>query len=162
MRRIAVAALAVLGLAGSVQAEDVPGWRETRWGMTEDEVLAAMKGEANRVPTPRERAGRVEALEIPQYAIGPYRFKVTFNFTEGKLVGVILTGDKDSPVSYPGVKDMVVAKYGAPASESPTAIGRHAQWNFPSTRIALAEIRAPGLTIISLSYSPPAKDLDKL
>lgn len=164
-RPVAVACASALLVACLARAEDLPGWRETRWGMTVDEALSALNGEARRIPDAKEFMGHMEALEIPSYSVGPYEFRATLRFTGGKLTAVVLTGAKDSGAWYPGLMDMLVAKYGAAASEAPNIMGRSARWNFPSTRITLNHVRAPGMGpigIISLSYGPPEKGLDKL
>jgi hypothetical protein len=153
----------VLQTSSPAQEKDVQGWSDTKWGMTEDQVLGVLGPQGGqRVANAKEdRLGRIGAIEIPSLKIGVYEFKVSLKFKDGGLMNVILSLLKRPGASYPGVKTMLIEKYGPPASET-REMGRQAQWNFPSTVINLTEMPLPdGSSMLSLSYNKP-RDLNKL
>jgi hypothetical protein len=66
-------------------------WREARWGMTVEEVLAAFPGEAFRLdPELRLADGAVVAAGIEHYAIGAHDLRVRFVFERDGLALVSL------------------------------------------------------------------------
>ncbi len=81
-----------LGTSLAQTPKDVEGWRGARWGMTEDELLAAFKNEIIRVDRRTYRIG-YSTLAIKDFEIFGDRYDVAFvmDNTDQKLLAVNLS-----------------------------------------------------------------------
>jgi hypothetical protein len=103
-------------------------WNEARWGMSENEVSEAFKGQVS--PLPPDKAARSEdghsahsVLQIREYDIDGRKFSVQFLFNSGhKLETVHLSLLSDNPyITDAAFKDLearLTEKYGPAAFKS--------------------------------------------
>jgi hypothetical protein len=116
-----------------VRAEDVLGWQNTRWGMTEEQAAAALGAQGLRVNPPLKYAG----LHVPLRStiqISGYKMNALLQFSDEKktLRQVLLTWRTDSIVLWAKIRDLLTEKYGPPAQA-----GKLSEWRFKTTIIDL-------------------------
>ncbi len=155
--------LSVLLIASPVLAAEpaaTPGWRAARFGMTPDEVLAALPGEAVRItPEVKLADGNAIPVGIDGYVLEGLAFDVRFVFTGGKLVLVSLRTPARKPVdadAYTRLRDALVKRWGSPLEETSDAAlidMRQTRWNLGPDRADLKYI--PGVVAI-VHYPRPA------
>ncbi len=75
MKTLTLAVLATV-LAAQPAPEDPGGWRAAKWGMTEEEVLAALPGQAARLPGLHKDG--TASVVIEPLIIAGHDFRVTF------------------------------------------------------------------------------------
>jgi hypothetical protein len=153
---------------------DLKGWTSTTWGMTEDEILAALPGQAVHLTGPagaRTYANRTAAIGIESLVIGKDDFHVDFLMDrEGKLDRVMIGLNTRSPsvLTFEGLEALLTEKYGTATITDKTqeqGLKRTCKWIFPSTVIQLLfwDVRALKMHIFSLVYEKnTGKDLVKL
>ncbi len=166
-----VAAVA-LGLPGpAYPLDDVPGWRTTRWGMTEAEVRRSVESLGLRVTAlPGPRGGSLEP-ETPfqtTIQIDGSNYDVIFQFLEethrlGHIVIRTLEFSRERALaSYGDLLRTFTEDYGAPTgTESRGTVASTAKWVFKTTTVVLtvytdAAARAPHVSQVSVTYSPTA------
>ncbi len=134
------------------------GWRAARWGMTQDEVLAAFPGEASRLEGAVKLAdGNTVAVGIEKHAIGGTDFRVRFVFDPaGKLALVSLRTDPKTyakPEVFLAARKALEQRLGAPGAESSDdnfVDLRQVTWWTPRDRVDLKHVNG---TVVVL-YSP--------
>lgn len=133
------------------------GWRTTRWGMSEDEVLAALPGEAARLEKKIELAdGNVVSLGIDEHRLLSYAFQVRFVFGAGKLALVSLRSlqSTNAPAEvFAAIEKHLTETLGAPAasdSDQEFIDLRQTRWRLGGTDVDLKYI--PGVVV--LQYHP--------
>jgi hypothetical protein len=136
-------------------------WPALRWGMTEEEVLRAMPGQAARLDPPERLAdGRVVAVGLEHLAIGGVDFRVRFVFAEGRLAVVSLKNYPErlaSDADHDRLKALLAAELGPPAADardSSVVDYRQARWDAPGERVDLKYI--PGQLVLQRSRPAPA------
>lgn len=168
LRRFAIGC-AALGVAVAASAAPDPedgGWRGARWGMTEEEVLAAFPGEARRLEKPQKLAdGNTVGIGIDRHVVGGTELRVRFVFDPGgKLALVSLRTDAGTyaPVAaFEATRDALAARLGPPAATSADANYvdmRQASWWTAQSRVDVKYI--PGVVVVLYSPTdggPPAR-----
>lgn len=157
MRTALIGAL-LLCLIACRSTTDLRGWRQAKWGMTEEEIVDAFRGEAIRLSPPERYHQAVATVGIEYMQIGGFSFKADFLLDEKtkRLFQVTirpLHQEEENRIPFvlrDAVKDGLTRKYGEPA----IAAGRSFKWVFPSTVIELdAQERSLGVDgLVSLIY----------
>jgi len=136
---------------------NVNGWRNAKWGMTEDEVLAAFPNEAKRSAKPDAYSqGMVSTIEIPNLQISGNDFVAHFLFDAEtkRLKAVNLKPDssvKALEIIFPTLERNLTEKYGKPDFSSdkspsiPDAKEMQRSWKKGQTRIELHYYHDPGI-----------------
>jgi len=134
-------------------------WRSVSWGMTVDEVLKALPGEAARLdPEEKLADGNVVAAGIERHLVLDQKLRVRFLFSQGKLAMVSLRTQPDRyapPEYYSEVEKYLGDSLGGPgeASKDDNFIDlRQTRWKLPTRTVDLKFI--PGVVVIL--YYPPA------
>ena len=128
-------------------ARDVLGWRQARWGMTDEQVAAAFLGELSR-RDPITRPGDSEYImyDIPKYGVDRDTFDVIFSMdsTARTLKEVALLAMSRQPQfdTFDRMEAALIRKYGAPTSKSEHenligAVEANRMWVFPTTIVEL-------------------------
>jgi hypothetical protein len=150
-----------------------PIWRTTHWGMTPDQVLAALPNEAQRLPQradfaqPQPGSSLVAGtsdLAIPAYDADGVRFRVLFGFEADALDRVHLAVGKAGETTCGDLEKAVTAKHAAPSQRNPTGTslrGEEVIWKRPDQTIVLAcaGIAKLGFQKVTLDYLAPTKAL---
>ena len=106
-----------------VQSKEViggAGWYKTKWGMTPEEINAALGNKI--VPVPQQDRGKYDTeyqYTIPEFKIGKFSFSVYLAFKSGKgLTDVMVTkkGQSDHFACFLELEDALKKKYGSPSS----------------------------------------------
>lgn len=157
-----IAALVAL-LVAAPSAGPLPGpegWRGARFGMTPDEVLAALPGEATRIsPAVTLADGNSIEVGVDGTDFEGLLVDVRFVFTAGRLALVSLRTPQRKPVdadAYVRVRDALSRRWGAPVEDArdDTFIDlRQARWNRGAIRTDLKYI--PGVLAVVV-YPAPA------
>jgi hypothetical protein len=159
-----VAALAASGAEATSETTAPPSgtgaWRSARWGMTPEEVLAALPKEAVRLsPEVKLADGNVVAVGIDGYPFEGLTFDVRFVFAAGKLALVSLRTPQKQPVeaaAYTRLRDALTKAWGPPLEETKDdnfVDLRQARWNRGPDRADLKYI--PGVVVL-VHYPRPA------
>jgi hypothetical protein len=156
LRRILFAFAAAISTAA--QAGDPGEWRGARWGMTQDEVLAAFPGEARRLEKPQTLAdGNVVALGVDRFVVGATDFRVRFVFdAAGKLALVSLRTDPSTyarPEAFVVTRAALAERLGAPGADSSDSSYvdlRQTSWWTPRSRIDVKYVDG----VVVVLYSP--------
>jgi hypothetical protein len=148
--------LALATIAGA--ADDPAGWTAAKWGMTTDQVRAAIPDAVPLTGREADRKidGHLSPLGVPQIKLGPATVAGYFLFdASGKLESVAFKADQvsTSATMFVNLSLALAEKYGRPM-ESTEGKNRTAQWTFPTTTIDLryTEIPAIGFQTLWLTY----------
>lgn len=131
---------------------DPAGWDKARWGMTEDQVVAAFPGQAGR---------QGNKIGIPSIKIGGLAWTVEFGFDpEAKtLASVVLALEKPDATEedYIRTENLLVRKYGRSWHRSTPQL-MQSLWALPQTVITLERFTPRSIAIRSLTliYERPA------
>jgi hypothetical protein len=141
-----------------------PVWRTVRWGMTKDQVLAALPGEAQRLTTPipfgAPAPGSGE-IAIPAYEADGANFRVLFGFESDALNRIHLAAVKPGDATCEDLEKALAAKLAAPAARNDTGTslrGVESVWKRPDQTITLSCAGQPalGFRSVTLAYTPPS------
>ena len=93
-------------------------WQYTKWGMTQSQVIAASKNEAQRVEPSSKyvcNGGHIPFASVEKKTIGQFTFNVTFCSDKpgGSLKSVRLGYHENVPV----LKRALLSQYGTPVSD---------------------------------------------
>jgi hypothetical protein len=147
-----------------------PVWRTTHWGMTKDEVLAALPGEAQKLAVPVQigpsRPGGSSDLTIPAYEVAGVKFRVLFGFEAEALNGVHLSLSKAEFDTCSDVEKVLTEKHSAPAQRENTGTslkGEQITWKLPDQTIILgcAGVPSLGYRSVSVDYLAPNVEVAK-
>lgn len=130
------------------QQKDVQGWREAKWGMTENEILEAFKGEAVRLDKIEEwgQLNLYAFIGINNYDIDGNKYGVYFAMDKTaktlKRIQIYLLDTTSGLVRnrFRDLEKLLTEKYGAPSFKdaSDKILNKIVvSWNFPSTIIEL-------------------------
>jgi hypothetical protein len=159
--------------------DTLDGWNRARWGMTEDEVLAAFGGEARRLATTEDydftaRGQRkyFSSIGIDTLQIGSVKCSVRFLFfVDTRTLAYVLIRSKTTvnqliaEGDFTRLEKMLTEKYGPRTYGSEdrrrdglgSTIDRQATWAMPKTKIELRFLYMEGIiTDVVLSYQPVA------
>jgi len=157
MTRYLYVVLAAASIA-TAQHQDPAGWTTARWGMTADQVRAAIP---DAVPIPPEKIdGRPATLGIPHLDIGRSTWTAYFLFDpDGRLDAVHLKalGTSVSQAAFVDTELLLSERYGRSIARHEEN-NRSAQWSFPKTAITLRYTNlAPRIRFetLWLSYTVP-------
>lgn len=180
MRNIfcALALLAALTMTAYSQ-KDLAGWQDTRWGMTEKELLETVKTGIKKL---EKRATYDDGLyvdyTIPDYEIEGRKYEVSFQFDgkTNKLARVLIKDYSLQKVTIPqdgafnALETLLTRKYGA-AGYKKDDKGRDdmslkRQWVLPTTTLELSYSWLGGelkFSLLTITYFPTKSgDLDKI
>ncbi len=159
MRALVLSLYVVLVLA-AFAADDPGGWTGAKWGMTVNQVRAAVPDAQilTGPEAPRKIEGILSPLGIPTLQIGPIAWSVFFLFDPaGKLTAVYLNTPTPGTAAFMATDLLLTERYGRPA-EQKTDAGRTSQWSFPTTVLQLRYTVIPAIRSedLWLSYTRPA------
>lgn len=128
-------------------AKDVPGWSNTRWGMTEDEIKEIFKDKIVKLENIQHYANDKEyaSIGLKDVEIIGAKFNVFFVMDQDtkKLVKVVIRHAEQFSVviMFKLLEVELMKKYGPPFYKDTTSEGDKVElftmWNFPSTQIQL-------------------------
>jgi hypothetical protein len=167
-----------LGPAVSAQAvDDVLGWKNTTWSMTEPDVRRSVEALGLRLTTVPASAARVQGGEGPFKTVVGVEGRecdVTFRFSSDtrRLERVVVCGlafSREHALKlHGGVLRALTEAYGAPSeAEARGALVSVTRWSFTTTTVTLSmytDTATPGHrpTQVSLTYAPtPRRTADK-
>lgn len=175
MTKALLLVLVATAVASAQTPADIGGWREARWGMTDDQVLAAFPGEAMRMERPELLPSGSECRAwIPRYNVQTMEFEVLLCFGHAGLALVklstptspdVLRGIGINMAWFKTLEELLTVKYGQPTSITAPAT---VLWARPDTTIRLSHTylmpyrKSKGYSFLTLSYAPPSKEVDKL
>ncbi len=175
MRAVAVlcSMLSTLPWANTGRASDAPcAWQNARWGMTVDEVVAALPGKAVRA-SPAEIEKGAAPVRMDECEIAGTNFQAGFFFYRASRLTKITFGPSSKRDASRAVFDrlakMLTERYGPPTADVPdqsmgVADLRTAQkrWETADLRIGLTYMYGAGDPYLGLVYDAPARaDADK-
>jgi hypothetical protein len=141
------------------QQKDVKGWREAKWGMTENEILITFKGEAVRLEKIEEYSSWYAPIGIIDYEIAGDKYKVHFLIDKDKKVLQqvnIIADEGFKEIRYKKLEQILTEKYGTPSFKNSDKNESKIAWNFPSTIIELTYIHMkPVIENLTVIYHPP-------
>lgn len=161
-----VAILALVAAGGEPAALPVPvdgaqGWQRLRWGMTVDEVLAAVPGSVRIEPAPRLADGNVVAVGLDRLEVATAAFRVRFIFEGPGLALVSLRTAPDryaDGAAFDAVARHLEASWGAPSEvtrDADLVELRQTRWQLGRSTVDLKYI--PGVVVI-LYHPAPARE----
>jgi hypothetical protein len=163
---------------------DLPGWQNTRWGMTEKDLAEVPGLRLEKLPEQNHllKQGSDERYAYADYYIPDFelvggRFEVEF-FMDVKTNGLrsVYFSPVDSHIRtllanayFEGLDQALTQKYGQPNFRNDSTDRgvktRSRQWSFPSTviELKLTGYSSVGMSSLHLEYKPSGKtDADKL
>jgi len=162
----------VVSLAGggSAGAVDIGGWGKTRWGMTPEEVIAALPGtrihriSEPRVATPRpgEALLRIDDLEVAGHVL-TVRFLFTWGTPRLNIVNLTLEREANPLVVERAFRDLekaLVEMYGPPTyrheDRNEAATSYTASWRLGRTNVELSLLPSSEAlpAILAVHYAP--------
>lgn len=131
------------------QTEDVLGWQDARWGMSEDELLAKFKSQVTKLPKKENFSNSYVDYVISDYEIESFKYTVYFHMDKdsSKLCQIVIRDNvTKSLVSrdrlFPFLESLLTRKYGVPGykkeEKKPSDVSLERQWIFPTTTISLS------------------------
>ena len=143
-----------------------PVWRTVRWGMSRDEVLAALPGEAKRLPQPEAfgqptpGAADLAIQEMRAGSDGGHAYRALFGFGSAGLERIHLVAAKPTYDTCGELERELTAAHGAPSGRSEIATtlrGEAIVWTLPAERITLACTERPslGFRAVTIDHVPP-------
>jgi hypothetical protein len=141
-----------------------PVWRTTRWGMTRREVLAALPGEAQRLPQAVDFGAPVGGstdVAIPSYEADGVKFRVLLGFDADALNRVHLNAGKATGSTCADLEKALTGRHGEPADRSTAQTSSRVTtttWKRPDQTVTLTctEVQALNFRTVALDYTPPA------
>ena len=148
----AILALALIALGGTpaLALDDLAGWQETRWGMTEVQARKAAGTETRTIDPPVNYRFLYAPMKVP-LKIGAFPLEALLQFSKEtrRLQQVLVRSDSDNPALWTLLRDLLTEKYGAPAQ-----LGDKQEWRFPTTIIELMRVQVPSVRQIHVRYYP--------
>jgi hypothetical protein len=146
-----------------------PVWREARWGMTPAEVLAAFRGEAQKLPRPdrfaepqhgASLAAGASDVAIPSYVADGSTFKVLFGFDKNALDRIHLAAHKPVAGTCSYLQGVLSERLAATPERKPTGSslrGEEITWRRPDQTVVLscAGVASLGFLSVSLDFLSP-------
>ena len=168
-RLISTAALTIflissLSLNAATNPKDVYGWDNVKWGMTGNEVQAALGKKAKKREAKHDKKeGMYTGLELKGIKMGSGSFRASFWMDEdSKKLKRIVFVPEGQPAQFEWAETFItlenylVEKYGDPdIEETSNDPGTSAErvWNFPSTEIEMSYLRLEGAELLLLVFS---------
>jgi hypothetical protein len=131
----------MLASAVALAADDPGGWTTAKWGMSTDQVRAAIPSSHDLTGPADNRTfdGKLSTLGVDRVQIGRTVYSALFMFDVTGLSAVYLLPADESDRSlfqFIQVELLLVQKYGRPFERSYTE-GRFAQWSLDTTTVTL-------------------------
>ena len=130
------------------QIKDVPGFLDTRWGMTEQEILDVMKDRVIKLKARKDyRFNWYATLGMKEYVLDSNKYSVYFlmnnktNKLEQVNLNIFYQNIEDNYKSFESLKKALSLQYGPPTAEEIKTQPKtnmkilRAVWFFPSTII---------------------------
>jgi hypothetical protein len=150
------------------QQKDVLGWREARWGMTEEEILKAFKGEVKVLNKKEIFKDMYASVGINNYDIEGDKYTVFFQMDDDKKIlkqiNISATGDSYSySIRFKSLAQIFTEKYGTPSFKDDGPYTSVIAWNFRTSIIELTymHMKSPNFENLTIIYHPP-KGKDKI
>lgn len=131
--------------APAAALEDLPGWGATRWGMTAEELRAALGERAIDLPGRWVYGGAYAELAVEDVDIGGLAFTAYLQMNAGndRLQQVLLERRRSGavPAAFEQVIDALTERYGPPAADCAQAktggqpLDYEVTWRFPATTL---------------------------
>jgi hypothetical protein len=146
-------------MIGQTAPNDPGGWKAAKWGMTEEEILTALSGQASRLPG-EDKPGTA-AISIEHMTIAGHECRVNFvPARSGELIRVAVTPTERNPpaVIFDDLLKRLMEEHGKPTSSDTRRDGlvleQIAKWDFPTTGVLLKHTFSPAIrmSIILLTY----------
>ena len=138
-------AAAVAAAPPALALDDLPGWRDSRWGMTEDEVERAFGDDATRLPGRWLYGGAYADLAVRDVEIAGLEFTayLQMNAQTDRLQQVLLERRRVGalPAAFEQLVDGLIETLGPPATDCAQAksggqpLDYQLTWRFPSTTV---------------------------
>lgn len=139
-------------LALSVRAQDPTAWRTTSWGMSAEQIRAALPGEQFVAVDPPEKfPDGLAPLKIPGYKVGGSAFDVSFILGDQGLAAVNMTVAEipAAPLAFSELEKLFVSKYGQPGHVVSEGSLLQDVWTLPSSTIELSFARSFGVLVVN-------------
>ena len=150
-------------------SEDVLGWRNTKWGLNEQEILNLFPKEAIKLKQAINYDDFYAPIAILNYEIAGDQYDVHFLFNRktDKLEGINILPVEKKPESlrtmFFQLEQLLTEKYGTPSlrQEDKKINQTKIFWQYPSTviKLSLFEIKIIDSSILGIYYRMPSKDL---
>lgn len=186
LRRYLFALLLLVSIVGSAFSQDLKpkdllGWQDTRWGMTDQELLALplpfeTSPKRNHLLKPGgEERYAYSVRYLPNYELAGGKFKVEFfmDIKTDRLVSVYFSPSEHADnvqiinLFFERLDASLTQKYGPPSYKNDASVGgalkRTRQWAFPTSLIELNFQAATYYNALGLEYKPSkGSDANKL
>jgi hypothetical protein len=153
-----VVILAVIVPSVLAQTNDVMGWQNARWGMSDREIAETFKGRTKKIERVQYQGLHTDRV-IEKLELGAYPYTVHFQMDDktNSLSQVLIFADIvniiDSAILLQGLLPSLAEKYGPPVSQQRD----NAIWAFPTTHILLSSTYSPGIfSRVNIRYYPSA------
>jgi len=163
-----VAAASAAGEPAAIPApgDGAPGWGRLRWGMTADEVLAAVPGAVRLEPALRLADGNLVAVGMDRLEVASTAFRLRFVFDGNGLALLSLRTPPEryaDGVAFDAVARHLEARWGPPdraARDAGLVEMRQTRWRLGPSTVDLEYI--PGVVVIlyhpaAVREPPPAR-----
>ncbi len=158
MIRVLAAILIIVLPLQALAADDLLGWQNTRWEMTEVEAAVALGSEAVRT-NPPEKFQKMYSPAKVSVRIGAYELvaKLQFSTEDKKLRQVIIQAPNASIELWAKLRDLLTEKYGQPSQA-----GTLREWRFKTTVVELTRLSMPGIIgLTTIRYYPATNYRDE-
>ena len=126
------------------KGDNIEGWNNLQWGMTEEAILKAFEGQAEQLLESLQFARSYANLRIRDMDIGGNQHEVLFQMdVETNRLGQILLRPKEKPSqnTFKELEKTLIQIYGTPnhtVNEEEGAYQHYERtWHFPTTTIVL-------------------------
>jgi hypothetical protein len=165
-RNVMIALLCIAATLSAVpQTKDVVGWPGTSWGMTVEEVQAAVPA-AKRLKDKPDK-GNVFALSVSKLMVAGQEYNLNFRFNAKEplklnMVSLAYAGNM-SPAKYleafASLEKLLTEAYGAPSSRSETPrssamLKSYRGWQLKDTKVELGLQAVLNVVILTVVYEP--------
>lgn len=147
MRAVVALLTVLLSVAAStaLALDDLPGWRDTRWGMTAEEVERALGDDVTSLPGHWLYGGAYADLAVRDIEIAGLKFTayLQMNAETDRLQQVLLERRRVGavPAAFEQLVDSLIEFLGAPTADCAQAktggqpLDYQLTWRFPSTTV---------------------------
>jgi hypothetical protein len=142
---VAILALVAFGAPPATADEDLNGWRQARWGMSDAELAAAFGDALRKLPSRLQYGNAYAARALEDVELGGLKFLALFQMgaKDDRLRQVLLQrrDAQVTPAAYERLLDALKARYGAPQQTCvlPKPDGEpyvfSLTWRFPDTTV---------------------------
>lgn len=157
----------ITGVVLTAPHDTLADWQYTKWGMTEEEIVAATDGDAHLI-SDGEKANRAggnsDAIALGKFTTGPFEFDVVFRALKGGRGLDTVRLELREPAIHRRLREALIGKYGI-GQETVEDIGSIKTttiiWKAETETVKLihADIVALGHELVYLDYSDSLKDL---